>query len=45
MECYSFLTKSAKIKLTLRIEHILWSYSFLTKSAKIKHQQGDKAQS
>ena len=35
--CYSFLTKSAKLKQTLLDTEPGWSYSFLTKSAKLKH--------
>ena len=35
---YSFLTKSAKIKLKSKEDGIQNSYSFLTKSAKIKHK-------
>ena len=34
---YSFLTKSAKIKLSYESIVHLYCYSFLTKSAKIKH--------
>ena len=34
--CYSFLTKSAKIKQPVALFEYLISYSFLTKSAKIK---------
>ena len=35
---YSFLTKSAKIKLPFTFLGCTSSYSFLTKSAKIKHR-------
>ena len=34
---YSFLTKSAKLKLVYRPETTKECYSFLTKSAKLKH--------
>ena len=36
--CYSFLTKSAKIKLPPSASNKAHRYSFLTKSAKIKQE-------